>query len=52
MWLEPTPAETHLTNYYAVADQGSTSFTVRPVVESPREGDVVDIRLLSGGKAD
>ncbi len=51
VWLEPTPAETHLTNYYAVADQGSTSFTVRPVVESPREGDVVDIRLLSGGKA-
>ncbi|MBR1700042.1 MAG: beta-galactosidase [Bacteroidales bacterium] len=51
VWLEPTPAETRITNYYAVAENDATSFNVCPLVENPREGDVVDIRLLSGGKA-
>ena len=50
VWLEPVPTETHLVNYYAVPEKGATSFRVCPLVEHPKEGDVVDIRLLSGGK--
>ena len=50
VWLEPTPTQTHLTNYYAVVDAGAASFAIAPVVEQPQDGDVVDIRLLSEGK--
>ena len=50
VWLEATPAETHLVNYYAVAGDHSTSFIVCPLVEHPQEGDVVDIRLQADGQ--
>ena len=50
VWLEPVKDKAHFVNYEAVATRDALGLAVMPRVENAQPGDMVHIRLLSGGR--
>ena len=50
VWLEPVKDEAHFVGYQAVPSNGAQRLAVTPWVENAQPGDMVHIKLLSGGK--